>query len=386
MFRRIAIDDRALLVAAGLLALLLVVLTAVLSRSADAPDIPTSYSAGSGGTKALYELLKSSHYPVERWERPLRELPRIGHATLILAEPEANPTAEDRATLRRFMEQGGRVIVTGISGALFLAESRSVPDPIEGLTWRQVSALSPSAATRVAPDITLAPRAFLSSDSSAVPLYGDRDRVRVARYGNGEGDAIWWASATPITNAGASEPGNLEFALANIGNADRLILWDEYVHGYRHTFWTSLIASPLRWVAAQLALLIVAVMLSHTRRSGPIVAEAVEQRRSPLEFVRTLGSLYHRAGAGSVAVDIAYRQFRYGLAQRFSTMSAVPAEHAVRDGLNFTEPAFGELLRACDSARKDSRVKADLALRLTQALWDYSQDLDLFRGRRQDRT
>ena len=383
MPRSVTLDDRTLLGAAGGVSVLLIGLTLALGRTAYAPEVPTTYSAGLGGSKALYQLLEASHYTVGRWERPLRDLPRAAGTTLILAEPEGNPTMDDRQALERFIAQGGRVIATGVSGAFFLPEHRQVPDPIGGLTWKRIPSRSPASITRAAADITLAPQAYWALDSSALALYGDDDKVRVVKYAIGRGEVIWWASATPVTNAGAREPGNLEFVLACVGDRHQLILWDEYVHGYRETVSASLIASPFRWVAGQLALLVAAVLLTYSRRSGPIVAAEVQSRLSPLEFVRTLGALYQRAGAAPVAVDIAYQQFRHRLTQRLGlsgTASADVLQRAVRDRWRHDDRALGELLLACDAARREPGLPEGEALGLTGSLWDYTRKLDLVRA------
>ncbi len=383
MSGRLTLDDCTLVAGAGLVALLLVGLTAALGHDAAASDIATTYSAGSSGAKALYLLLQSSHYSVGRWERPLSDLPPGDNTTLILADPEDNPTAADRKALARFVEKGGHVIATGVSGAFFLPAHPVAPDPIAGLTWKRVSSTAPSLATRAAPDITLAPRAYWDDEALALTLYSDDGKARVVKYTMGRGEVAWWASPTPATNAGLREPGNLDFVLASIGSVRRQILFDEYVHGYRRTISASLIASPFDWAAAQLALLAVAVLLTHSRRSGPIVPAAVEDRRSPLEFVRTLSALYQRAGAASIAVDIAYQQFRHRLTQRLGTTSAASAgdlQRAVHDRWHLDDRAFGDLIRACDAARDDPRLTVSAALELTRALWDYSRRLDLFRG------
>jgi hypothetical protein len=236
--------------------------------------------------------------------------------------------------------------------------------------------------TRAAPEITLAPRAYWRADALTVPLYGDDRKARVVEYRVGRGEVIWWASETPATNAGVREPGNLEFVLACVGDVHRRILWDEYVHGYRATLPASLIASPFKWAAAQLTLLAAAVLLTYSRRSGPIIAAQVEDRRSPLEFVRTLSALYQRAGAASIAVDIGYQRFRHALTRRLGMTSAASVDdlqRAVRDRWHLDDRAFGDLLRACESARDDPRLPVGVALDLTHALWDYSRTLDLFR-------
>ena len=383
--------DRKVLLAAGAGSLLLITLSVALGPAA-ASETPTTYSAGSGGAKAVYLLLHEAGYPVTRWEQSLRDLPGGADATLILAEPEGAPTIQERSALEQFIEQGGRVIAAGASGGFFLPEHRVAADPFAGITWKRLSSRSPSFITRAASDITLAPQAYWDAEDSALPLYGDVDavdsvdhalRIRVIKADVGRGEVIWWASATPLTNAGVSEPGNLEFVLACVGDTHRRILWDEYYHGHHQSLSASLIDSPLKWAALQLALAVGAVLLTYSRRSGPIVVPAPDSRLSPLEFVRTLGFLYQRAGAASVAVDISYQRFRYRLTRRLgiaSSASAGELERAVRAHANLDDPAFVELLRACESAREDPRLGAAAALALTQSLHDYAVKLDLFRG------
>ena len=385
--------DRKLLLAAAAGALLLITLSVTLSPDGGTTtESPTTYSAASGGAKAIYLLLLAARYPVTRWEQSPRDLPDDANATLILADPQAAPTIEERSALSRFLERGGRVIATGTSGALFLPEHRVGPDPIAGMTWKRMSSLSPSFITRAAPDITLAPQAYWDADVSALPLYRDADdatKVRVIKADVGRGEVIWWASATPLTNAGVREPGNLEFVLACIGDTHRPILWDEYFHGHHRSLAASLIDSPFKWAALQLALAAAAVLLTYSRRSGPIVVPAAESRLSPLEFVRTLGSLYQRAGAASVAVDIAYQRFRYRLTRRLGIASAASAdelERAVRGRADLDDPAFGDLLRACESAREDPRLGAVAALTLTRSLYDHAVKLDLARAMGKERT
>ena len=384
---RLTRGDRKLLLAAGAASLVLVVLTVVLGPR-DAVEVPTTYSAASSGAKAAFLLLRASGYSVMRWERSLRDLPDDPNATLILAEPQAMPTSDERAALEAFVERGGRAIVTGLAGAYFLRQHPISPDPIAGLTWKRIASRSPSAITRAAPEITLAPQAYWDVEAAGLPLYGDdldAEKVRVVKYGAGRGEALWWASATPLTNAGLSEPGNLEFFLACVGTSSRAVLWDEYFHGHREAAPASSADLPFTWLGVQLALAVIAVLLTYSRRSGPIVTPAPENRLSPLEFVRTLGSLYQRARAASVAVDIAYQRFRYRLARRLGLASTAPADdlqRAVQDRWNLDDPAFGDLLRACESARDDPRLTPADALKLTRSLGGYAVKLDLFRSER----
>ena len=370
--------DRKLLLMAGSVSLLLTIVGVMLTGSGDTTDEATTYSVGSGGAKAAYLLLNASGYSVRRWEESIAELPRDLAATLVLADPQGTPTPAERRALDRFIERGGRVIATGVTGSFFLPDRQVFPDPIAGATWRRLTSWSPALVTRAAPEITLAPQSYWASEAFVLPLYGDGTRARVIKYDRGQGEVLWWASATPLTNAGMREPGNLEFFLACLGDPKRPILWDEYFHGHRRAATSSLAAAPLKWIALHLALLATAVLLTYSRRSGPVIEPSKDSRLSPLEFVRTLGSLYQRAGAASVAVDIAFQRFRYRLTRRLATPGHAEAdglERAVRDRFKVDAPEFGDLLRSCEAARHDPNLKPDEALALTRSIAGYAAKL-----------
>lgn len=365
--------DRRLLLSGTAVFAVLVVLGALLSTGKSADD-PTSYSDASAGAKAAYLLLQASGYRVDRFEQPVQDLPDAASTTLILAEPIESPNAADRKAVARFIERGGRVIATGDIGGSFL-EATVKTDPIAGLTWKTVSAVSPSAITRAAPVITLSPETSWGLLTFAVPLYADADaNAYVVRIPSGAGEAIWWGSATPLTNAGITAPGNLEFVLACLGPpGPRRVLFDEYVHGHRHTLAGSMWHSPVRWVMLQLALLALVLVATHSRRSGPTLLPAVESRLSPLEFVRTLGSLYARAGVASVAVEMAYQRVRQALTRRLGIAphaSTDDVARALTGRAGVDAPALVATLTAADDARNRRALDPRSALALVRSLSD----------------
>lgn len=364
--------DRRLLIMGGVVFVGLIGVAALLSSSSvDGREHPSSYSTGSSGAKAAFLLLQALGYQVERWQDPLEQLTDAGGVTLVLAEPIETPAPTTRQALRRFLERGGRVIATGMSGAVYLGES-AVPDPVSGLTWERVPAVAPSPIARAAPAITLAPRAAWPLHSPALVLYRDDGAPRVVRMPAGEGEAIWWASATPLTNAGLREAGNLEFFLACLGPPEgQRVLWDEYTHGHRRTLAGSIANSPVKWIALQAGVVVLALLWTHARRSGPILPAPVESRLSPLEFVRTLGSLYHRANAAGVAVDIAHERVRTALARRLGIAPSASADEVERTLASRGRPeatSVGEALRASDEARHRENVPPARALALVQQL------------------
>ncbi len=394
-------QDRKLFIVAGFIFLLLVVSALVFhTGERGQAEYPSSYSSASSGAKAAYLLLTDTGYKVKRWEQPLSELPQATAKTftLVLAEPDEAPTREEREQLKTFISDGGHVIATGMFSGTFLPENESVPDVLSGMTWKTASSLSPSEITRAAPQIELAPHAYWQSFSSAYPLYGAGDHTLVVKYPFGRGEVLWWASATPLTNAGLKEPGNLEFLLACLGDTKNEILWDEYIHGYRQTLAGSIAHSPVKWLFAQLVLLAFAVVATYSRRSGPTCMPTTEVRLSPIEFVQTLGGLYERAGTASIVVDICYRRFRYWLTRRLGVAGNTSAEElasAIRNrwglkggGFHAGEFTYDQLiatLKSCEAASSDPFLEPPAALRLLQELDGYAAQLKLFRSIRKEK-
>jgi uncharacterized protein DUF4350 len=378
--------DRGLLLGAVILFVLLIVGAVVFGGANAKVDIPSSYSTASGGAKATFLLLSKIGYNIERFEKPLTALPKGSEALLILAEPDEAPTGEEREALKAFLFDGGRIIASGMFAGTFLPENESLPDPMAGMTLRRVAAISPSPTTRAAPHITIAPLSRWSAYGTAYPLYGDGDQVFVVKYPYGQGEVLWLGGATPLTNAGLIEEGNLEFLLASLGDSKAPILWDEYIHGYRETLALSIAHSPAKWLALQLILLALAVIATFSRRSGPICAPVTDVRLSPLEFVQTLGGLYENAGTASVAVDICYQRFRYWLTRRLGVaynISIADLEGAVRDRFAAKGDHFGAILRRCESAKGDPYLQESEALHLVQELDEYASRWKLFQGRKE---
>lgn len=378
----ISAGDRKILGIAGAAFLILVVLGSFFaSPGGSDSNAATSYSTASRGAKAAYLLLQQTGYHVERWQLPPTSLKPDPHTVLIIADPGVIPNEKQKAAIEQFISGGGRVITTGVSGARFLPQDSSEYAPVPKELWTEFKALEPSAITRAAPRLTLAPVAQWSRDSG-ISLYGDDDQIVVTRYPRGQGDSIWLASATPFTNAGIKEPGNLEFLLAAIGDKQQTrVLFDEYVHGYGESDAPERSHPLMLALLLQCAVLGTAALLTFSRRSGPIRPLAPENRLAPLEFVETLGGLYQQAHAASVAVDVYYQRFQYWMTRRLgigNKASPEELDRAIRDRWDIKDDLFLSTLRAAAAARYQTDLTQKQALQIVQSLHSYAIKLKLF--------
>jgi|WetSurMetagenome_2_1015567.scaffolds.fasta_scaffold96042_2 hypothetical protein len=374
-------DRKILWIAAAAFAVLVVFAVLLATPESDQSAIPSTYSAHSSGAKAAFLMLQETGWHVERWERSLTQLKGGKNRIMIIAEPEKQPNAHERFALQEFIRGGGSLIAIGQGAGLMLPERSDITGFIGEKVWEKFSALTPTSITREAPQITMVSDVWWASEVSALALYGNGPRIVVVTYPYGEGKVIWWAAATPLTNAGLREPGNLEFFLACLGDISRnQIYWDEYFHGYSSSRENSFENRFAAVLLVQFAILGAAILLTFSRRSGPVRPSAPESRLSPLEFVETLGGLYERAHAAAVAIDIHYQRFLYWLAKRLGmspSASIEEFEHAVAARWNFRDEQFVPTLKECASARYRD-LSARRALQLVRLLHSYAVQLSLY--------
>jgi hypothetical protein len=369
--------------------LLLIIATLVLAPAPDEAEgqgIPTTYSAGTNGARAAYELLGELGYRSERWERPPSDLPSdAAGKILILAGPTGFPDGKERGALLAFARSGGWIIYAGNFPFLFLESGNVQPASISKIAQvpsETFHAIAPSPFTQSAETITLnASNRWVTTDGAQVPLYGAAQQPVVVTWKLDKGRVIWWAAPTPVTNSGITSEGNLPFFLSCIravrpgaSSGDITVLWDEYFHGYRGSLWDYFRQTPVPWAILQLAVVAFFVLLAFSRRSGPIFAPEVVSRLSPLEFVDTLGDLYRRGSAGPAAVRVAYKRFRTQLLRRLAlapSISNADLDSAVRERLGWKQPGLMDILQRAEKASRETAVSSAEALTLVQALEHY---------------
>lgn len=381
--------DRKLLLIGGAILLALIVATALLSPSPSeggGSGIPTTYSTSRNGTQAAYLLLQELGYRSERWERSPTELPSdVEGKILILARPANFPDMTERDSLVAFARAGGWILYAGDFPFLFLEAGDVSQPPLSGITDSEVEtfpAIAPSPFTRGAPKITMySTGRWVITDGAQVPLYGEAEEPVVVTWRLGQGRVIWWASPTPVTNAGITQDGNLPFFLDCIqavrpgaNPRETTFLWDEYFHGYTGSLWDYFSETPVPWAVLQLGLAAILVFFAFGRRSGPVYSPPPVSRLSPLEFVDTLGDLYRRASAGSAAVRVAYQRFRTQLLRRLAlapSVSNTQMDAAVRERLGWKQPGLFDTLQRAEKAASEGQVSSTEALKIVQALEHY---------------
>jgi len=375
-------DRKILIVAFSILLVCLLISVAVNPSAEDSLPYPSTYSTSSGGAKAAYTLLSQIGYRVEHWRKPPSKLAEHGINTVLLVPvPTQNPTPEDRQELRRYVERGGKLIAIGSSTAPLLPRSDFLPG-MPHFEWQAYRALIPSGLTSNAPEIAMAPGVYWQrTDETSHIHYGESGEAVVISYQYGKGEVIWWAAADPLTNSGILQKNNLQLFLNSVGpSMDRTVLWDDYFHEGEVTLADSILASPLKWSLLQLGLLGLFVVLTYSRRHGPVRPLPQKSRLATLEFVETLGALYQRVGATELPVQVAYERFRHLLHRKLGIGTSA-STHQVAERLAMrigeTMADLEQNLAACESARYQPELDQNEALRLVKWLEELSYELKI---------
>ena len=363
------------------LAIVTIVLTP--NREQD-PFYPSSYSPSSRGGKAAYLLLQQMGYNVSRWDRPLSELPESGKGTvLVMARAGGSGRTEQRDALKRYVATGGRVVCFGSSPQWVLPHGVVEFDAAPEAEWKAVTPVLPSRLTRGGAITLDAELHWESEDHTDLVHYKSGDGPLVVSYAFGSGEVVWWASSVPITNAGITRPGNLELVMNSIGDTNLRVLWNEYSGSEYKSLWRRAWDTPVKWLFAQSALFATFLLLTYSRRSGPVRQYVTRSRLSPLEFTETLGALYKRAHATGFALEATHSHFRNEVARKYGIRKDAAPE-AVARSLHERFPAlddhFEKTLHEIEMWMHDSSLSEDVALDLVQRLQGYAAVLKLGPG------
>jgi hypothetical protein len=340
---------------------------------------PSSYSTQPNGAKAAYLLLQKNSYAVERWKQPPAQLPSDASGVmLVVAGAESYPRADELSEITRFLLRGGSVLVAGVQPGTFVPQASSEVDDLR-VGFAECKPVAPTRLTRGGSISQDGDLVWDSNDNAALVHYLDKDdKPVVVSYALGKGQVIWWASALPLTNVGIRDRHNLDLLLNSIGDSRRL-LWDEYYHEEHAVASTRTWTSAQKWALAQTGFIGLLVILTFSRRSGPIIPLKPESRLSPLEFVETLGSVFHRAKGTQVAVEIAFSRFQQIAARRLGIRGSANANDILaamaQRGLK-TSSDIADLVGGSEDAAGDTELSEKRALEHVQALNRLTEILD----------
>lgn len=371
--------DKQLLSITGGCVVLLIALIAVFGPPSNDSGIPSSYSNALHGARAAWLLLEKSGYRVTRSVEPLGQVAQsMGPGdTLVLADPFYEQVEESREAVKQILARGGRVVVTGWSGgnvAPHKGELRAEPQ-FWTCTAQPTGLSGPASSGAIRMGVEAM---WETSGPDEDVAYRCGDGAVVVTYPSGKGTVVWWASSSPLENGTISDEGNMALLLNSIGAAGTRVIWDESLHGESPSLWSYAAGTVLPWVWVQCGAVALLLLFSFSRRSGPLRPDPAVVRATPLEFVRSLGSLYRKAGATNVAVSVAYQAFRLKLERTAGVSTEASPESALATmerRYPGAETKLQPVLETADRAANGSPIREKAALGLVRALQAAEREL-----------
>ena len=299
----------------------------ILSPQQEAQDAtPSATNTGPLGVKAAYLTLQGLGHKTSRWEKSLEELngalngAQVSNATLVLVEPVFDATQKEvlKAATMKFVERGGHLLTTGHNGALLLGGKTDSPQLMQMVCETQPargSALARAGKVQMSNEggWDLAGENAKGPHANAELTCGKNAVVVSLRVGNGA--AVWWSSPGPMANAELKKDPSLKLLLASVdeaqyshNNMPRDVIFVESMHKGGRDKWAVTKGLPIAWLSAQAVLLFVLLVLSFSRRNGPVRMPVGLPRSSPVEFAISMGDLYEKGEASSAVTEAARRR------------------------------------------------------------------------------
>jgi hypothetical protein len=229
--------------------------------------------------------------------------------------------------------------------------------------------------------------ANLISPAPVVHL-GDPRLPLLVDYPHGRGRIVILADPYIVSNGGISLKDNLQLAInilvaSSDGETKGLIAFDEYHQGRGATsnaFASYFAGTPILPLLGQIALLLLLILWTRSRRFARPIPLAHVDRRSALEFVASMAELQQRAGAYDLALENVYSRTRrvlarYAATEYNSSRKEIAARVASRSALE--AHALEVLMRQCEGAINGEPITERQAIQLVKKLRDVEGALGL---------
>ncbi|MEP6921796.1 MAG: DUF4350 domain-containing protein [bacterium] len=403
----------------------------------------STYHAGPTGTRALYDLLSESGYRVMRWRevpgRLLSDNQLKVETFVVVGDTPLAFDQEEAESLLLWVAAGGRLVLvdrnpearllpasgewkvdTELSGVApytvdpaktdeMTANVKPVHPVQPTLLTQNVDAVLPS---RLAAAIRFAPKTkekaggisetVLGNDggetapapepggatnpvpASPAPVVhlADSRGALLLDYPHGAGRIIVLSDPYIFSNGGIQLQDNLQLALNMLTNTG-LIAFDEYHQGRgttRNAIAAYFSGTPILPVVGQIALLVLLVLWTRSRRFARPLPLPFVDRRSSLEFVASMAELQQRARAFDLALENIYSRTRRVLA-RYAGMdynsprSEIASRVAARSVLE--AHSLEVLMRQCEEVINGAPLTERKAILLAKRLRDLESTLGL---------
>ena len=271
----------------------------------------TTYSTAKKGYKALYLWLQALDVPIERWSKPLRDLPGKT-STVLIVEPEIGPDSGEMKALDLWVKTGGTLVMVMRPPNVFFDYFGLSADFIKDQDNEQKVLFQPGPYTGGVKTVLSKGHPEIHSDRPEWVVHlRDNMGGLLAVMNHGKGRVIALSDTVLLSNGSLREGDHAVLALNLLltHRGEGSVLVDEYHHGYGRA--TSVLDHLGRSQAfvpfLQGILMLLILWVGIGRRFGPPRSPSIEDRRSSMAYFKAIGQLFRRTGARKLALETAVR-------------------------------------------------------------------------------
>ncbi len=325
-------------------------------------DTQSTYDAGPGGYRALFEVLQRGGVRVEQFERHPAYLDDSIDVLVVsdngfasVGVNAAGLVSADLEAIGAWTKAGGTLVVVGRD----YREDSSLKMATIDVAHTSGDRARPIIATALTEGVrsvegTSANRIPFARGQAQTPIVADRSGAVVATYRLGAGAVIVVSDPTLFQNRNLAKADNARLAydlLATNAGPHGTVAFEEYSHGHQagDTIW-SVLPAPARSALVVVCVALFALLVSTFFRFGPVVAQPSDDERTSAEYLTSMAALLERGGAARKALrDVADAAIR-GLAESLGlhdnvTIALLAARLRGRSGGDEAADALLELNR-----------------------------------------
>ncbi|WP_347239465.1 DUF4350 domain-containing protein [Microcoleus sp. FACHB-68] len=302
-------------------------LTLFLAPSTSQQSAGSTYSRSPDGYGAWYAFMEKRGTPVQRWKKPLADLPEFSTqaSELIIEEQGEKSQFQNSITLlqvnsqmsgekiskkeKQWIEKGNTLVIlgvpSGITEAAFTTLQKSAVGPVKIETRRRK--------LREPKNQPYLPAQ--QEGNIAEPLLGDGFGAVVWQQKVGKGRLILAATPHLAANAYQDEPGNYQFLAQLLTQENNKIWVDEYIHGYQElsgdegkkaqqSLLSYLANTPLFPVILQTVIVLVIAIWAANRRFGVPRSLEVPVVDNSEAYIKATAGILEKANSSEFVLDI----------------------------------------------------------------------------------
>lgn len=278
----------------------LIVITLLAAPQNNNLSTGSTYSRSPSGYGAWYAFMEKQEIPIKRWQKPLEKLPTINSnqpidvAMTLLRVNGAVAISSLFSEERKWVEKGNNLVILGVTEPVTQAD----------FTTNQKSAFG---------KVKISTTRRKTNIENVEQRLSDRFGAIVWEEKLGKGKIIYATTSFLGANAYQDEPGNYKFLAELVSEDSKLILVNEYIHGYKdketiavenNESWVSyLVKTPLFPGFLQLVVILLILIWAKQRRFGQPTKLTTPSVNNSEAYIQALASVLEKAETREFVVE-----------------------------------------------------------------------------------